>query len=49
LKIPRSVAGSMAGYTLYQDEHNSFVCPITGCENSYPGCEALRFVSSGQS
>jgi len=45
-KIPRSDAGSMAGYTLYRDEHNSFVCPITGCENSYPGCEALRFVNS---
>lgn len=49
LKIARSVAGSMAGYTLYRDEHKSFVCPITGCENDYPGCEALRFVSSGQS
>ena len=49
LKIPRSVAGSMAGYTLYRNEHNSFVCPIIGCENSYPGYEALRFVSSGQS
>jgi hypothetical protein len=49
LKIPRSVAGPMAGYTLYRDEHNSFVCPITGCENSYLGCEALRFVNSGQS
>jgi hypothetical protein len=42
LKIPRSIAGSMAGYTLYRDEHNSFVCPITGCE-------VLRLVSSGQS
>jgi hypothetical protein len=34
LKIARSVAGSMAGYTLYRDEHKSFVCPITGCETT---------------